>query len=52
MRTTPTSVYTEKRRRQLDEVPDASRQVDWAKLTWSTAGKDVCDYLRSEPACA
>jgi hypothetical protein len=32
-------------RRLLTKYPDAIRKVDWVKLTWSTAGKDVRDYL-------
>jgi hypothetical protein len=32
-------------RRQLTRYPSALRRVEWAKLTWSKAGKDVRDYL-------
>jgi hypothetical protein len=40
-------------RRLLTRQPDAIRKVDWVKLTWSMAGKNVRDYLEeNRPALA
>jgi hypothetical protein len=38
-------------RRLLTRLTEAVRQVDWMKVTWSTAGPDVRDYLeKNRPA--
>ena len=39
--------------RLLTKMPDAVRQVDWVKVTWSTAGPEVRAYLEANrPALA
>jgi hypothetical protein len=46
-------VKFEEARRQLTRFTYALSRADWAKLTWSKAGKDVCDYVQlNHPALA